>query len=217
MKNLTDSQIKDLTFEQKLDYEKLKVERLKARSEIIKWFLIAAGAVISFYVIDVGKLKIEKFTAESGNQERLLNSYLSATESPDPDLWKRKLGLIKQFSKDTAILHWADREEKYINEVSALLALYKETIKVASILANKQISGTTEWSNASSRFYQLYWAELPYYGESQPVISKMIAFKRELDEIQHNNDRQNDWESMDGALYELSKTLKEESKKLEQK
>ncbi len=216
MENQKELETKNLTFEQKVEYEKLKVERSKAKYELMKWLLLAIGAIISFYVIDIGKLNIERFTAEAANQEKLLNSYLVATESPNPDLWQRKLSLIKHFSKDSAILLWADREVKYINEKAALLALYKETLNVTSILANRQLYGTEEWQNASKRYYQLYWAELPFYGESPSVSSAMIAFKKQLDQIQTNKEVEK-WEKMDFALIELSSTLREESENLKEK
>ena len=214
MKNLIDPESKDLSFEQRLDYEKLRTERWKVRNELIKWLLIAIGAVISFYIIDIGKLRVEKFNAESSSQQKLLDSYLSATESPNPDLWKRKLNLIKNFAKDSAILLWADKEVKYINEKAALLALYKETVNVTSVIANRQTYGTPEWINATKRFYQLYWADLPFYGESRTVAAGMIAFKKKLDEIKDGKDMFK-WQEMDLALITLSSTMQTESKKLE--
>jgi|SRR5688572_28742640 len=210
MEKKVDPGTNTLSFEQNLELEKLKIEKLQTRNELIKWALIALGAIISFYIIDVGKLRIEKFTAESTNEENLLNSYLTATDSPQPDLWKRKLNLLKYFSKDTAILTWAEKEEIYINEKAALLALYKETVNVASVLSNRQLYGTEDWQTASKRFYQLYWADLPFYGESQAVVKRMVAFKTELDNIQNKDDIKN-WQNMDNELIHLATALRDES------
>ena len=210
MEKKVDPGTNSLTFEQSLELEKLKIEKIQARNELIKWALIAVGAIISFYIIDLGKLRIEKFTAESTSQENLLNSYLSATDSPDPDLWKRKLSLLQRFSKDTMIISWAQGQEDYINQKAALLALYKETVNVASVVANRQIFDTEDWQKASKRYYQLYWADLPFYEESQPVISAMIDFKSKLDKIQSKDEAEN-WAQMNYALISLSRTLKAES------
>ena len=198
-----------LSFEQNLELEKLKVEKIQTRNELIKWALIALGAIISFYIIDLGKLRVEKFTAESTSQENFLNSYLTATESPDPDLWKRKLSLLKYFSKDTAILSWAEKEEIYIKERAALSALLKETVNVASILANRQLYGTEDWQKASKRYYQLYWADLPFYGESREVESAMVSFNLKLNDIQ-SKEEIDKWRQMDLAVIDLSKILRAE-------
>ena len=64
MEKKVDPGTNSLTFEQSLELEKLKIEKIQARNELIKWALIAVGAIISFYIIDLGKLRIEKFTAE---------------------------------------------------------------------------------------------------------------------------------------------------------
>lgn len=214
MKNLIDPHSKELTFEQKMEYEKLMTERLKARNELIKWVLIAIGAIISFWIIDIGKLKLEKLNAESIRQQKLLDSYLTATEASNPDLWKRKLKLIKNFAKDSLIAEWTRNELAFIKEKAALLSLYKETVNVASIIANRETFRTPEWNNATKRFYQLYWADLPFYGESDTVISRMIAFKTQLDAIGDGTDPYK-WKLMDLEVIRLSGTMKSESAKLD--
>ncbi|GAA3653695.1 hypothetical protein [Flavivirga jejuensis] len=183
---------------------------------LLKWVVAAIGAVATFFVIDIGKLKLEKYKAKTQKEQSLLNSYLQATETPDPDLWLRKLRLIKIFSTDSHILEWASGEEKFIKEQSALIELYRETVKVTSILANRNTYNTPDWIEASKRYYQLYWADLPYYGESQPVISTMIEFKKKFDKIENDSDVEQ-WRAMNIALIKLAKTLKEETKKLENK
>ncbi|MEM6720242.1 MAG: hypothetical protein AAF611_13035 [Bacteroidota bacterium] len=182
--------------------------------DLLKWVVAAIGAIVSFYVIDVGKLKLEKQKAKTQKEQALLDSYLKATETPNPDLWLRKLRLIKKFSTDAHILDWATKEEIFIKEQSALIELYKETVKVTSVLANKNAYNSPDWIEASKRYYQLYWADLPFYGESQPVISAMIAFKKKFDKIK-NDSTDVEWQQMNVALIELSETLKEETKKLE--
>ena len=182
--------------------------------ELLKWAVAAFGAMVSFFIIDLGRLNLEKYKTKTQKEQSLLNSYLLATETPDPDLWLRKLRLIKMFSTDSQILEWASGEEKFIKEQSALIELYKETVKVTSILANRKTYNTPDWIEASKRYYQLYWADLPYYGESQPVISTMMEFKKQFDKIE--NDRTTEqWEAMNIALIELAETLREETKKLE--
>ena len=216
MKNRLNIKIEDLTFDQKVEFQKLRNEKFKSIVEISKWVVISIGAVISFLIIDVGNLKIEEFKANSSHEEKLLNSYLESAKTADPDLWTRKLRLIREFSTDTVIINWASKEEVYIKNKAALIALYKETIIIGSILANRNLYGTEEWANASKRYYQLYWAELPFYGETQPVISGMINFKSTLDQITDKNDLEK-WRKMDIALIKLSSTLKKESEILEEK
>jgi len=165
MKNRLKIKIEGLTFDQKVEFQKLKTEKFKSIIEISKWIVISIGAIISFLIIDVGNLKIEEFKADSIHEENLLNSYLESTKTTNPDLWTRKLRLIREFSTDTAIINWAGKEEEYIKNKAALLVLYKETIRIGSILANRNLYQTAEWMNASKRYYQLYWAELPFYGE----------------------------------------------------
>ena len=92
------------------------------------------GAVISFVVVDVGKLWLEQFRAAAEDRRELLNSYLKATEAPDPEVWKRKLKLILSFSADKDTQSWARRELDYIEEFAELETLYRETLKVASQL-----------------------------------------------------------------------------------
>ena len=213
MKSLIDPNSKDLTFEQKLEYEKLMTDRLKTRNELIKWALIAVGAIISFWIIDIGKLKLEKLNAESIRQQKLLDSYLTATEASNPDLWKRKLKLIKNFAKDSIIAEWTTKELVFIKEKAALLSFYKETINVASVIANKETFRTPEWHTATKRFYQLYWAELPFYGESDTVIVRMKSFKAQLDAIGDGTDSYQ-WRLMDNEVILLSKIMKLESARL---
>ncbi len=215
MKNKLKIKIEELTFEEKVEFQKLKNEKFKSIVEIIKWGLISIGAIVSFLIIDIGNLNIEKFRADSSHEESLLNSYLESTKTANPDLWRRKLRFISKFSSDTIVTKWAITEEEYVKNKAGLLALYKETVGVCSILANRSLYDTEEWRKASKRYYQLYWAELPFYGETQPVISAMINFKLHLEEITNTTELEK-WQNMDVALIKLSNILKKESKTLEE-
>lgn len=81
------------------------------------------------------------------------------------------------------------------------------------MLANRNTYNTLDWIEASKRFHQLYWADLPYYGEPQPVIDAMVEFKERLDEIDEDSGIEK-WKVMDDALLRLSETLRNEAKEL---
>src|SRR5262245_36218721 len=105
--------------------------------EIAKWIIVALGAVVSFYVIDVGKLRLEEFRSRAENQRSLLTAYLNATEAVQPDVWKRKLRVLQTFSDDARIREWAGQELEYIQNFAALDALYVETMRVAAQLVSR--------------------------------------------------------------------------------
>ena len=178
----------------------------------MKWIVVAVGAVISFAVIDYGKLRLEQFRATAENERELLNAYLRATEAPEPDVWKRKLNLIMNSTSDKGTLAWARRELEYIEKFAALDALYRETLKVASQLVEPSRLREPDRAEARARFNQLYWADLPYAGESQQVAIAMIAFREQLFIVesadQHPQARQQ-WEALNLRLIELSKALRE--------
>lgn len=192
----------------------IALENKKLIFAVIKWVIIAIGVVISFWVIDVGKLKLEREKARNLNKQNLLNTYLQATETPNPDLWLRKLRLIKALSdNDMADMKlWAQKEEKYIKEVSALVVLYQETVKVVSILSNRDQYLSDEWKSARNRFYELYHGDLVFYKESDNVQTAMVQFKHQLEAINPNED--NSWDEMDQQLLSLVIVLSEESEKL---
>lgn len=112
-----------------VEIEKLRLEQARYRADLLKWVVIAIGAVISFAVIDYGKLRIEQFRATAENQRELLNAYLKSTESPEPDIWRRKLRLIVNSTGDPQTTLWAQAELKYINNFAALDTLYRETLR----------------------------------------------------------------------------------------
>lgn len=183
----------------------------------IKWAIIAVGVVISFWIIDVGKLKLEKQKAVNLNKQNLLNTYLQATETPNPDLWLRKLRLIKALSDNdmTDMKSWAEKEEKYIKEVSALVVLYQETVKVASVLSNRDQYLSDEWKKARNRFYELYHGDLVFYNETDTVETAMVQFKKQLESIRPDEDKS--WDIMDQELLSLVVVLSQESEKLKTK
>ena len=117
-----------------LEILKVGVERARQRTDLLKWIVVAIGAIISFYVIDYGKLTLEQYRVRADGQRQLLKAYLKATESPEPDVWKRKLHILENFADDDHMRQWAQAELKYIQEFAGLDALYRETLKVASQL-----------------------------------------------------------------------------------
>lgn len=195
-----------------LELAKLKLEQARYRADVLKWIVVAVGAVISFAVIDYGKLRLEQFKATAENQRELLNAYLRATESPEPDVWKRKLQLIKTVTEDRPTVEWVDKELKYINEYAALDALYRETLKVVSQLVEPSRLAEPERVQARARYNQLYWADLPFAGESQDVITAMIKFRNQLliaEESGADLNRREEWILLNSKLLDLSNALRE--------
>lgn len=196
---------------QNIEQEKLRLEKLRYQTDILKWIILAVGAVVSFAVIDYGKLRLEQFRATAENDRELLNAYLQATEAPEPDVWKRKLHLILNSTNDERTLAWARREQEHIEKFAALDTLYRETLKIASQLVERSRLKEPERIVARARFNQLYWAELPYAGESRQVIREMIAFRNQLQtaEASEGPDSQQEWDKLNTALIRLSKALRE--------
>jgi len=120
-----------------LELRKVRLEEWRFMGEIAKWLIAGVAAVVSFYVIDFGKLKLEEFKSRAENQRQLLQAYLSATESVQPDVWKRKLRVLQTYSDDDRIRKWAGGELQFIEQYAELNALYRETLKVASQLVYK--------------------------------------------------------------------------------
>jgi hypothetical protein len=148
---------------------KFRLERTRYVTDLLKWVAVAVGAIASFAVIDYGKLRLERFQVAAENQRQLLDAYLTATESPEPDVWKRKLLVLINFAEDERIKAWARAELDYINEFAAREALYGETLKVASQLIGPGRTDDPVRTAARIRFDQLYWADLPYVRESPAV------------------------------------------------
>ncbi|MNO98105.1 hypothetical protein D3C76_898400 [compost metagenome] len=196
-----------------LEAEKFILEKARYRTDLLKGVLIATGAVISFAVIDHGKLKLEQFRVASENQRELLSAYLRATESPDPEVWKRKLNLIINSPSDESAKKWARRELVHINNFAELDSLYRETLKVASQLVDPKQLNERNRISARARYEQLYWADLPYANESEKVELAMIAFRGELIEAESNPSAIDKWETLNNYLIELSIALRESTPK----
>jgi hypothetical protein len=197
-----------------LERARLQLEHTRYRTEFLKWIVIAVGAVVSFMVIDYGKLKLEQFRVTSENQRALLNSYLTATESPQPDVWKRKLHILLNFADDQRIKDWAEAELRYIESFAALDALYRETLKVAAQLVDRGRLNEPERLQARSRFEQLYWGDLPYAGESQQVVSAMIGFRNALIAAESAGpEGARAWQELSTKLIQLSQALRDSTPK----
>jgi hypothetical protein len=177
--------------------------------EIAKWIIVAVGAVVSFYVIDLGKLRLEEFRSRAENQRSLLTAYLNATEAVQPDVWKRKLRVLQTFSDDARIREWAAQELEYIENFAALDALYVEAMKVAAQLVSRTSLKDPKRDAIRARYEQLYWADLPFYKESKEVESAMVAFRSALEMAEANPASASAWQELNGAMIKLSGALRE--------
>jgi hypothetical protein len=192
-----------------LELAKFRLEQSRYRTDILKWVVVAIGAIVSFAVIDYGKLRLEQFRVTADTKRQLLEAYLKATESPQPDVWKRKLHLLQDFADDEPMKKWAERELRYIEEFAALEALYLETLKVASQLVEPGRLTDPSRVESRMRYNQLYWADLPYGGESQSVISAMVAFRDQLIAAESTPKSAQGWEELNRRLIALSKALRD--------
>lgn len=192
-----------------LETEKFILEKSRYLTDLLKWIVIAIGAVISFAIIDYGKLKLEQFRVAAENQRELLNAYLRATESPDPEVWKRKLNLIINSPSDESAKAWARLELEYIQNFAALDSLYRETLRVASQLVDSKRLNEPDRIQARGRYDQLYWADLPYANESKKVELAMIAFRENLMKAESSPNATDKWEALNVRLIELSIALRE--------
>jgi hypothetical protein len=188
----------------RLEILKLKLERARYRSEIVKWVVVAIGAAVSFAIIDYGKLRLEQLRLTSDNQFRFIEAYAKATEAPQPEIWKRKLDVFKVFATDDHVQEWITNQLETIETFAALDALYRETLKTASELIIPTAENNEERNQARKRFEQLYWADLPFAGESQEVIAAMIAFRDGLMEAEAAPKDQIKWSELNRLMYELS-------------
>lgn len=196
-----------------LELRKIKLEEKRTRNELLKWITVAIGAVVSFYVIDLGKLRLEEFRVKAENQRELLTAYLNATEAVQPDVWKRKLHVLRTISSDETVRRWSEQELKHIEEFAALDALYKETLKVASQLVVRSEYGDWDRKKARARFEQLYWADLVFAGESRPVEAAMVGFRRALIAVEEAPEDDSKWTALNQSLLTLSQVLKESKPK----
>jgi hypothetical protein len=191
-----------------LEILKLKLERDRYRLEVVKWIVVAIGAAVSFAVIDYGKLRLEQARLDSENQLKFIEAYSKATETAEPEIWKRKLDVLQVFASDDRVRTWARSQLEYIDEFAALDALYRETLKTASQLVDPGMLNDIERTKARRRFEQLYWADLPFAGESREVATAMIAFRTELLAAETTPSQVEAWKGLNSSLIKLSSTLK---------
>jgi hypothetical protein len=177
--------------------------------EIGKWIVVTIGAVVSFYVVDLGKLRLEEFRSRAENQRSLLTAYLNATEAVQPDVWKRKLRVLQTFSDDQRIREWAGQELVYIENFAALDALYVETMKVAAQLVSRNTLKDPKRDTIRARYEQLYWADLPFYKESREVSAAMIKFRAALESAEASPASSDAWQQLNGAMIGLSDALRD--------
>ena len=191
-----------------LETAKLQLERDRYRAEIIKWIVVAIGAAVSFAVIDYGKLRLERARLASDNQFKFIEAYTKATESAEPEIWKRRLDVLQLFATDDKVRAWATNQLEYIDRFAALDALYRETLKTASQLVDRSTVNDPERMKARRRFEQLYWADLPFAGESSEVESGMVAFRDGLVAAEQTPTDVEAWTNLNSLLIKLSKIFK---------
>jgi hypothetical protein len=191
-----------------LESQRLALERARHRADIAKWIVAAIGAAVSFGVIDYGKLRLERERSAAENQRLLLQAYLTATESAQPDIWRRKLHVLTSLVAEDRVREWARAELSYIDDFAAKDALYRETLRVASQLVTPSKPDDSERVLARKRFEQLYWADLPYIHESAEVEDAMVKFRRALLGTEKSRQDVDAWTTLDSRLLELSKVLR---------
>jgi hypothetical protein len=194
--------------ETNLEILKLDLERDRYRAEIIKWIVLAIGAAVSFAVIDYGKLRLERARLASDNQFKFIEAYTKAMESAEPEIWKRRLDVLHLFATDDKVRGWATNQLNYIDRFAALDALYRETVKTASQLVDRSTVNDPERMKARRRFEQLYWADLPFAGESSEVESGMVAFRDGLVAAEQAPKDVAAWNNLNSLLIKLSKIFK---------
>lgn len=191
-----------------LEILKLKLERDRHYAEIIKWIVVAMGAAVSFAVIDYGKLRLERARLASDSQLKLIEAYSKATEAVEPEIWKRKLDVLQLFAADEPVRAWARNQLDYIDEFAALDALYRETLRTASQLVDPSAVNDPERLKARRRFEQLFWADLPFAGESTEVVRSMVAFRGGLVAAEKTPADAEAWTGLNSLLIKLSETFK---------
>ena len=162
-------------------------------------------------MIDYGKLKLEQFRAASDRQLRLIEAYSKATEAAQPEIWKRKLHVIRLFATDNDSRAWVKDELQYIDDFSALDALYRESLKTASQLVDPLTRADPDRMKARRRFEQLYWADLPFAGEPPSVAVAMVEFREGLLKAESKTPDSPEWKEASKLLLKLSETLSKAS------
>lgn len=191
-----------------IELMKYQLERAKHRTEIFKWITLAVGAVVSFAVIDYGKLQLERARLASESQLKLIEAYSKATEAAEPEIWKRKLDVLKLFATDDTVRDWAEKQLSDIKQFAALNALYRETLRTASQIIDPSTVNDPDRMKARRRFEQLYWADLPFAGEPVEVAKAMLTFRTGLVAAEMLATDASAWSSLNGLLIDLSATLR---------
>lgn len=194
--------------EYQLELEKISLEKARLRFDLMKWGVIAIGAIISFWVIDYGNLRLEKYRAQSLNERELLISYMNAMDSSVPEVWKRKLNFLLEYSNDQKIKNFVNNQLVYINEYAELNSLYRETIQIASSLSVREGLEEKEKKQKLLRFEQLYWAELPLAGESEIVSKAMVQYRKQLLNVEAEPNETKNWNNLNLAMLELSTAIR---------
>lgn len=164
----------------RLELLKLRLEVSKHRTETAKWIVIALGAVASFWIIDRGKLNLERQKTSA----EIVKVYLEGTEAPDPELWKRKLDVIAGVAEEERIRSWAMEQNRKLDAHNTLTILCKETLRIAARLMDLSDLKEPGRQAARKRFEELYWADLVYAREPKELERAMVEFKRALDIVE---------------------------------
>ena len=117
--------------------------------------------------------------------------------------------MILNSSPDARTASWAERELQYIDEFAALNSLYRETLRVASQLVNPNTLDEPDRVEARARYEQLYWADLPYAGESSEVEAAMVLFRMHLLEAERDGSDVEAWTQLNYQLINLSEALRD--------
>ena len=163
-----------------LDLLKLDLEKSRLKLDVFKWIIVVVGAIASFWVIDVGRLKLEEFKVTAENERALLNAYLLASETTQPEVWVRKLQVISTLSTNPDLRSWAVGQLSYVRKCSAKESIYQDALRTAAALVHPAGKIESDVVAARQRFEELFWADLPYVGESKEVVDAMVSFRMAL-------------------------------------
>ena len=174
--------------------------------DLIKWVIVGVCAIVSFVVIDVGRLNIENAKFEAERRQKLLESYLASTETSDPLVWRRKLQIVSRLG-DYDMCAFAVAQLQFIDEHEARNSLYREAVALAGQLIDTQIYGQPEWYQRKSRLNQLYYGELPLARLNNEVRAAMENYFEKLKAAEDHHPSTDGWKDAGMALAELSKTV----------
>lgn len=189
------------------DLRKLRLEEYRFYAELAKWIAVAIGAIVTFLVIDRGKLDVEKFRSHSEDRRALLQSYLAATEAVQPDVWRRKLSVLRTLPEDEHIRQWAAEQLKELDEFGERKALFRETVRIASQLVDRSTLADSSRKAARSRYEQLYWADLPFVREETEVEGAMVQFRQALLQAEAAPQNQDLWNALSLKMLNLARVL----------